>query len=396
MAAPRYFVRWGWNVTDALRVLALAVLVLTLPSLADEELPDAATSSLFWTQEERIVGFRNFDALYDTRPIDHGTELLPLRQAPMDFSMLEYEVEGETYTLDDHLESHFVAGILVAKDDRILLERYRLGHDAETRWVSYSIAKSVTSMLVGAAIQDGYIASVDEQVTAYLPRLKGTAYDGATIRNLLQMASGVAWNESYTDPESDVAKAGAANGMVLVDYLGGLKREQNPGLGFNYNTGETNLVGSVLRAAIGNNASSYLEAKVWRPIMEHPATWSITENVELGGCCIHATLRDYARIGMFALSDGVLPDGTRVLPEGWMRDSTTPSTGYPGYGYLWWLLEGGAYAGIGIFGQLIWVSPTDQVVIVTHSAWPAATGDQLSAHRWALVEALHAHVAEAN
>ena len=284
----------------------------------------------------------------------------------------------------------------MAKGDQILLERYRLGHDEETRWVSYSIAKSVTSMLIGAAIQDGYIASVDEQVTAYLPRLKGTAYDGATIRNLLQMASGVAWNESYTDPESDVAKAGAANGMVLVDYLGGLAREQNPGLSFNYNTGETNLVGSVLRAAIGNNASSYLEAKLWRPFMEHPATWSITENVELGGCCIHATLRDYARIGMFALSDGVLPDGTRVLPEGWMRDSTTPSAGYPGYGYLWWLREGGAYAGIGIFGQLIWVHPKDQVVIVTHSAWPAATGSEFSAQRWALVDALHAHVAGAD
>ena len=195
-------------------------------------------------------------------------------------------------------------------------------------------------------------------------------------------------------PEPINGRAGAAKCMVLVDYLGGLAREENPGLSFNYNTGETNLVGAVLRAAIGNNASSYLEAKVWRPFMEHPATWSITENVELGGCCIHATLRDYARIGMFALSDGVLPDGTRVLPEGWMRDSTTPSAGYPGYGYLWWLREDGAYAGIGIFGQLIWVHPKDQMVIVTHSAWPAATGS--SAHRWALVDALHAHVAEAD
>ena len=382
--------------TGALRLLALAVLVFTQPSLADEQLPDAATSSLFWTQDERIVGFRNFDAIYTTRPIDHGSEFYPLRPAPMDFSGLEYEIDGETYTLEDHLESLFVAGILVAKGNQILLERYRLGHDEESRWVSYSIAKSVTSMLIGAAIQDGYIESVDEQVTAYLPRLKGTAYEGATIRNLLQMASGVGWNEDYTDAESDVGKAGAANGMVLADYLAGLSREANPGLVFNYNTGETNLVGSLLRAAIGNNASSYLEAKIWRPFMEHPATWSITENVELGGCCIHATLRDYARIGLFTLSDGVHPNGTRILPEDWMRDSTTPSGAYPGYGYLWWLREGGAYAGIGIFGQLIWVHPKDQVVIVTHSAWPAATGSQFSAHRWALVEALHAYVAGAD
>lgn len=381
------------NVTGAFRVLTLAAVLLVGPAFADAQLPDAATSSLFWTQEERIVGFRNFDVIYDTRPIDNGSEFLPLHPAPMDFSTVEYEVEGTTYTLEDHLESRFVAGILVAKGDRILLERYRLGHDEESRWVSYSIAKSVTSMLIGAAIEDGYIRSVDEQVTDYLPRLKGTAYEGATIRNLLQMASGVAWNEDYTDAESDVGRAGAANGMVLVDYLGGLAREANPGVRFNYNTGETNLVGSLLRAAIGNNASSYLAAKIWRPFMEHPATWSITEDVELGGCCIHATLRDYARIGLFALSDGVLPDGTRVLPEGWMGDSTTPSGAYPGYGYLWWLRDGGAYAGIGIFGQLIWVEPKDEVVIVTHSAWPAATGGELSAHRWALVDALHAHVA---
>ena len=390
--------------TGSFRAPALAAVLVALAvarlgvadAAASEALPDAETSSLFWTQEERIVGFRNFDAIYNTRPIDHGSDFLPLRSEPMDFSAVEYEVEGETHTLDGHLESHFVAGILVAKGDRILLERYRLGHDEESRWVSYSIAKSVTSMLIGAAIEDGYIRSVDEQVTDYLPRLKGTAYEGATIRNVLQMASGVAWNEDYTDAESDVGRAGAANGMVLVDYLGGLAREENPGLRFNYNTGETNLVGSVLRAAIGNNASSYLEAKLWRPFMEHPATWSITENVELGGCCIHATLRDYARIGMFALTGGVLPDGTRVLPEGWMRDSTTPSGGYSGYGYLWWLLEDGAYAGIGIFGQLIWVHPKDEVVIVTHSAWPAATGGEFSAHRWALVDALHAHVAGAH
>ncbi|MXY51938.1 MAG: hypothetical protein F4Y86_05320 [Gammaproteobacteria bacterium] len=119
--------------TGALRLLALAVLFLTQPSFAEEQLPDAATSSLFWTQEERIVGFRNFDAIYDTRPIDRGSEFLPLHPAPMDFSAVEYEVEGEAHTLEDHLESLFVAGILVAKGDQILLERYRLGHDEETR-----------------------------------------------------------------------------------------------------------------------------------------------------------------------------------------------------------------------------------------------------------------------
>ena len=250
----------------------------------------------------------------------------------------------------------------------------------------------MTSLLIGAAIKDGYIDNLDEPVTDYLPRLKGSAYHRTTIRNLLHMGSGGGWNESYTDPNSDVALAGAANGTVLFDYLAELQAAAEPGARFNYNTGETNLVGSLLRAAVGNNASSYLAAKVWRPFMEHPATWSISADVELGGCCIHATLRDYARIGVFALRDGVLPDGTRTLPDGWMLESTTGSPSNPGYGYLWWLWDGTAYAAIGIFGQLIWIDPDNDVVIVTHSASPAATGAVQSAHRGALIAALRQHV----
>lgn len=162
------------------------------PAIADDvALPSADTSSLFWTQEERIVGFRNFDTIYQTRPIDNGTEALALVDDPQDFSDVSYEVEDASHTLDDYLETFHVAGILVAKGERILLERYRLGHSETSRWVSYSIAKSVTSLLVGAAIRDGYIKSLDEPVTDYLPRLKGGAYEGTTIRNLLHMASGV-------------------------------------------------------------------------------------------------------------------------------------------------------------------------------------------------------------
>ena len=205
------------------------------------------------------------------------------------------------------------------------------------------------------------------------------------------MASGVAWNESYTDPNSDVARAGGVNGIALFDYLGDLSAATEPGIRFNYNTGETNLVGALLRAAIGNNASSYLAAKVWRPFMEHPASWSISSGGELGGCCIHATLRDYARLGRFALRGGVLPDGTPTLPDGWILESTTGSKGNPGYGYLWWLWDTGAYAAIGIFGQLIWIDPRQDVVIVTHSAAPAATSGVQSTHRGALIEALYRH-----
>lgn len=381
------------RITFALLVLCLST--GNVAAHADENaeaLPSRNTSPLFWTQQERIVGFRNFDAIYDTRAVDNGTDHLPLKDDPKDFSTLTYEVDGTTFSLDHYLETFFVAGFLVASGERILLERYRLGHSETSRWVSFSVAKSVTSLLIGAAIRDGYIESVDEGVTDYLPRLKGSPYDGATIRHLLQMASGVAWDESYTDPTSDVALAAGLNGIALVNYLAKLPRASDPGTRFNYNTGETNLAGSVLRAAIGNNAASYLGAKIWRPLMEHPASWSVTSNVELGGCCIHATLRDYARIGLYASRGGLLPDGTRTLPEGWMQESTQGSSSYLGYGYLWWLWGDGPYAAIGIFGQLIWIDPRDDLVIVTQSAAPAATSRRREAHQNALVDALEHHV----
>ena len=252
------------------------------------------------------------------------------------------------------------------------------------------MTKSVVSMLIGAAIQDGYIDNVNEPVANYLPRLRGTPYETATIENVLQMASGVAWNEDYADPESDVARAGGANGLELVRYLAGLEREAQPGAQFNYNTGETNLAGEILRAAIGNNAATYLTNKIWQPFgMASDANWMLgTGGGETGGCCISATLRDYARIGMFALRGGTLADGTQVLPRDWMRSSTTPSAGYEGYGYLWWLFDGGIYAALGIFQQQIFVDPNSKIVIAAHSNAPAATGSEYSEHLRAVTLAL--------
>ena len=344
--------------------------------------------SLEWTQDEREIGFRNYGERCGARSVHAGSDAWPLVSAPKDPSSVRYEIDGTTHSLDDFFEHNKIAGFMVVKGDRVLVERYLLGHDEDTRWISYSIAKSVTSMLIGAAIRDGYILSVDEPVTDYLPRLRGTPYDGVTIQNVLQMASGVEWNEDYVDLTSDVARAGAANGLPLVTYLSTKPRVAEPGEQFNYNTGETNLVGELLRSAIGNNASAYLEAKIWRPVMADRATWTLTENVETGGCCIHATLGDYARLGLFAMRGGVLDDGTEVLADEWMRDSITPSKSMGGYGYLGWLWGDGAYSAIGIYGQLIYIDPATDLVIVTHSAWTAAGGRAFSQHRAGMIGAV--------
>ena len=330
--------------------------------------------ALFWGPEDKVVGFRNIERIAPTRRIQGADEALELPLSLQDLGSVPIDLGGETMTLDEYFEAHHTAGLLVIQDGEILYERYGLGNTADSRWVSFSVAKSVVAMLIGAAIQDGYIESVDEKVADYLPRLAGSPYSETSIENLLQMASGVEWNEDYADPNSDVATASWET-IALYDFLNDKARVAPAGEKFNYNTAETNLAGTLLRAAIGNNLSTYLEDKVWKPFgMESDAYWQLTEPAggEFGGCCINATLRDYGRLGMFALADGVLADGTRVLPEGWMAASTEPSPGYEGYGYFWWLNPDDTYSASGIFGQGIYIAPEKNLVIAVHSAWEHA------------------------
>ncbi len=345
---------------------------------------------LFWTPEQQVAGYRNIDRVFPTRIISAGGSVYVLPQQLVDLNDVQVSFEDKVLTTDEYFLQQNVAGLLVIKNGRIVYERYGLGKSKDSLWVSFSVAKSVTSLLVGAAIRDGYIKSVDEKVTDYLPRLKESSYEQATIRNILQMSSGVQWNEDYADPDSDVNSADW-DALGLYEYLREKPRDVEPGEVFNYNTGETNLVGNLLRSAIGNNLATYLSHKIWRPFgMGSDANWMLTEpgGGESGGCCISATLRDYGRIGLFALGDGRLPDGTQVLPDNWMTESTSPSKGYAGYGYLWWLQESGVYRASGIFGQGIYINPQEKVVIALHSARAVASKDSDWALQYALYTAL--------
>jgi len=348
-------------------------------------------NTLFWTPEQQVAGYRNVEKIFPTRVIPAGGAVLELPEAPQDLGGVQIATENNSMTVDEYFVQQNVAGLLVIKDGNIVFERYGLGNTRDSRWTSFSVAKSVVSMLVGAAIRDGYIRSVDEMVTDYLPRLKGSSYDQSTIRSILQMSSGVQWNEDYDDPESDVSTAPYQT-LALYEFLRNKPRDAEPGELFNYNTAETNLVGTLLRSAIGNNLSTYLSEKIWVPFgMGADALWMLTEpgGGEFGGCCISATLRDYARLGLFALAGGRLADGSEVLTDGWMAESTTPSKGYEGYGYLWWLVQGNSFRGIGIFGQGICVHPDENVVVALHSARSAASTDA----DWALQAALCAALA---
>lgn len=318
-----------------------------------------------------------------SRVVSNGEQVLPLPYQLTDFSELRYQVEDQRYSIEQFMARNHVGGLLVLKDGKIRLEQYGLGNTEDTVWISYSMAKSVTSLLYGAAIADGFIKDLDAKVTDYLPAMKGSAYDGATLRDLLQMASGVQWNETYSDPNSDVGNYPGGNVVEFLDFMAAKPRVAPPGERFNYSTGETDLAGVVLRAAISNNLATYLTHKIWMPLMEAPAYWAThgTGGGERGGCCIYATLRDYGRLGQFVLNDGVLPDGTRVVPEGWIAESTTPSPASAGYGYFWWLDGEGIFRASGIYGQGIYFNPASDLVIVVLSAWPVASGGDFGSHR---------------
>lgn len=383
--------------------------MLALPGCADEAPEPGARvgalerplplghpdSVLTWTPEQQRAGFPNYHLLFDTRAVPASTEPSVLHPSGAPMSEVRYSVDGASFDLDDFVRHNEMVGLIVVRGDSVLLERYEDSHTAETPWVSYSIAKSVVSLLFGAAIQDGYVESADDLAAEYLPLLRGSSYENVRIRDLLQMSSGVEWNEDYTDPTADVSREIGLSNLERIRFLRDKARVAEPGARFNYSTGETHLAGAVLRGAIGNNLANYLHQKMWEPFgMEADANWRLVEpsGPEHGGCCISATLRDYARIGAFVLADGAAPDGRRALPEGWIDESTAPSDGNAGYGYLWWLEPDGSFSARGIFGQLIHIDPSRDLVVATHGLWPVPVDGDRSAHRAAFLGAVKAAV----
>lgn len=350
---------------------------------------------LFWTPAETEVGFRTLHQVMPqlVRTVQRGSTVKPLPAAGGPELDVRFKHQGVPYTTDSYMEKNRVSGIIVVKDGKVLLERYGLGRKPEDRWISFSVTKSLTSTLIGAAIKDGFIGSLDDTVDQYVSEMKGSVYADVTIRQLLTMSSGVKWNEDYTDPASDVARAGVVQfegeASPILGYMRRLERERPAGETFHYSTGETDLAGYVLSRAVGMPISGYLSKKIWAGYgMEQDAVWMTdSSGHERGGCCVNMTLRDYARIGLF-----MLEDGAGVTPAGWVTDATrahlpvSVEDDTMGYGYFWWT-GGSSYSARGIFGQMIHIDPQQRLVIAINSAWPVATGAQYSQARTAFVQA---------
>ncbi len=330
---------------------------------------------LMWTIPQRDAAFRAMDrlpVLAEARAIMPSDKPLPLPPGK------PLEVPG----LAAYMASQRAAGLVIVQDGKIRLERYGLDFDGKGRWTSFSVAKSFTSTLVGAAVKDGAIRSLDDKVSQYIPDLRGSAYDDVSVAQLLTMSSGVRWNEDYEDPKADVAlfnNAAPEPGMdATVTYMRKLPRAHPPGAVWHYNTGETNLIGVLVSSATKKPLAQYLEEKIWKPAgMEAKATWLLGKTGhEIAGCCLQAATRDFARMGLFVLANGNA-GGQQIVPQDWFAAAIhkQKDIGEPGkgYGYQWWTYDDGAVAAQGIFGQGIFIDPKRRLVIASNADWTRAT-----------------------
>ncbi len=318
---------------------------------------------LLLSPTEQPIAYRHVDQIFATRAIRRGAETQPLPYGPE--IAPRYRMGESELGLEDFMARTQVAGLLVLHDGRIVLERYALGLEQGTRWSTMSTVKSMTSTLVGAALQQGAIRSLDDAVSSYLPALRGSAYDAVAIRHLLTMSSGVAWDETYTDRESHVNRYSKSLGDKVpggvLALMRSLARIAPSGARFNYNTGDTYVLGCLVSAATGMTLADYMSRTLWAPLgMEFDAFYTLESDggQEIGGSRAGVALRDFARFGAFILADGMI-GATRVLPAGWVEVAGRPafavdpalnSYGATGYGYSWWLDPDGAMVALGFAG----------------------------------------------
>jgi CubicO group peptidase (beta-lactamase class C family) len=353
-----------------------------------------------------VATLEHSELLYPVELVPRGATVRSLPKADTVLGKVHFDSNGKNYDIFDYLAENRVAGLLVLKNGRVAMEDYELGAGPQTRWASFSLAKSVTSALIGIALRQGYIGSLDDPVTRYVPLLRGGPYKAVSIRNVLMMASGVRWNETYTDPASDcrrlldaqlTRKPGAS-----IGYMNTLSRTTAPGMIWNYNSGETNIAGAVVEGATHMTLAKYLSKTLWSKLgMEQDATWWVEApgGIGLGGAGLSATLRDYARFGLFVEQGGAIY-GRSLVPQGWFQEagrSHVIGGKSVDYGYLWWpfpagdAANAGAFQAIGIFGQHIYITSLQHVVIVVLSARSKPTGQNViddSAFFGAVVRAL--------
>jgi CubicO group peptidase (beta-lactamase class C family) len=376
----------------------LALLAHTAQAAPDEQLlgksagyPLGKPATWFYDERVRVGSFSHLDEILPHYTLKKPATPLPLPKAA-DAPAITYRFEDKVYSLDDFLGHHRVTGLLLIKDGQVLAERYQYGRTARNRFVSHSMAKSIVSLAVGIALAEKKIASLDDTIAKYVPKLAGNAYGETTIRNMLRMASGVAFSEVY-DGNDDLARFTRVrvvyNSVMALRQFN--RREVEQGAKFHYASSQTVALTLLLRGATRMTLSEYLTPRLWQPMgAEADATWITNKDgTETGSGSFNAILRDYGRLGVLLANDGAVGD-KQILPKDYLLDATDwhrqpeafgprKATPYFGYGYQFWLFpsEKRRFALLGVYGQSIFVDPELKLVmVVTAAAKNASVGKE--------------------
>jgi CubicO group peptidase (beta-lactamase class C family) len=378
----------------------LALLAQAVPARGapDEQLlgksagyPLGTRTTWFYDERVRVGSFSHLDEILPYYTLQKSATPMPLPKAG-EAPAIGYRFGGNIYSLDDFLSHQRVTGFLLIKDGRLLAERYQYGRTAQNRFVSHSMAKSIVSIAIGMALAENKIASLDDTVAKYVPKLAGSAYGETTIRNLLRMASGVAFNEVY-DGNDDVARFNRTR--MMRDTVTALRlfdtREAEQGTRFHYASSQTVALALLLRTVTGMTLSEYLTPRLWQPMgAEADATWIRTpDGTEIGSGSFNATLRDYGRLGVLLANDGAA-GGKQIIPKDYLLEATDwhrqpeafrpqRATPFFGYGYQFWTFIGEKrrFALFGVYGQSIYVDPELKLVmVITAAAKNASVGKE--------------------
>jgi CubicO group peptidase (beta-lactamase class C family) len=364
---------------------ALFIVMLITLGVYGQSIFRLYTAITLYDADKITYNFLHMSEVFNSTRIPPSTSPFLFEEKPSELPT-SFDLNDETLLLDSFLSDSGTTGLLVIKDGFIKFEEYYQGHSAEQQHISFSVAKSFVSALIGIAIDEGHISSIEEPVTVYVPELKGSGYDGVRIKDILQMSSGVKFNEDYGDFDSDINRfsRAIAFGSSLDDFTASLKRHREPGTYHHYVSIDTQVLGMLLTRTTKRTLSEYLNENIWQPIgMEHQARWlkdDLGMELALGG--LNVSLRDYAKFAWLYLNMGKWGD-EQIVPEQWIRDSITPdaphlmpgvnnpaSSSSYGYGYQWWLPLGGEdeFVAQGIYNQYLYIDPDQNLVIVKTSA----------------------------
>ena len=409
-------VRRVWR-TTALAALVLQPVSLPAQQVLPAPLQAAAASGLpasdvpvavqivRWHMNDgdlNALSFRSMDQIFTTRSVPRSGPVwrLPKSERALDFT---YAWQGRNIAAEDFLERTYTNALMVIKDGRVVVERYRNGSDERSRFIGWSMTKSITSVLIGCALAEGRIESLDKPISDYLPELKGGGYEGVSIRHVMQMRSGVDYEERYDFANPGRAASNHINSLVrnttrFADAARTLPRSHKPGEFFQYKTIDTAVLGWLVERVTRGSVAAYTARCLWEPLGAESDGFYIMDGApgvgrEFSGAGFNATLGDFGRFGQMMLQGGVA-DGRRIVSADWVQQSTSPNgpedNRRGGYGLQWWTLGGGTYSAIGLQGQYVFVDPGTRTVVVKLSYFPPGDNTALDGETQAFLKAASA------